>query len=67
MAANRPGIVNPIAEMKGVSHKCLAPVAGVPMLQHVVRMLRESSCIGEIRVSIEDTSVADEEIGRAHV
>lgn len=60
MAANRPGIVNPIAEMKGVSHKCLAPVAGVPMLQHVVRMLHESSCIGEIRVSIEDTSVADE-------
>lgn len=60
MAANRPGIVNSIAEMKGVSHKCLASVAGVAMLERVVRMLRESSCIGEIRISIEDPSVADE-------
>ena len=59
MAANRPGIVNPIAEKAGVSHKCLAPANGIPMLQRVVDCLRQAEAVGRIVISVEDPAVID--------
>lgn len=53
LAAQRAGEVNPLAESFGVSHKCLVPVAGEPLIRHVVRALAQSPGLREIRVSVE--------------
>ncbi len=53
LAASRRGAEDAVARMKGVSHKCLAPIDGVVMLERVVRSLEDSGVIGDIHVSIE--------------
>ncbi|GAY22689.1 MULTISPECIES: nucleotidyltransferase family protein [Sphingobium] len=57
LAGRRDGLTDPLALEAGVSHKCLAPVAGSPMLTHVAAALAASDGIGEIRVAIEDPEV----------
>jgi len=54
------GAADPVAQAAGVAHKCLAPVAGKPMLQRVVETLAASPRVGRIAVSLHDTAVADE-------
>ena len=49
----------PVAEAAGLSHKCLVPVAGVPMLVLVIAALEASDAVGRIAVSIEDPNVID--------
>jgi GTP:adenosylcobinamide-phosphate guanylyltransferase len=49
----------PVADAAGLSHKCLVPVAGVPMLARVVAGLDASEAIGRIAVSIEDPGLLD--------
>lgn len=44
----------PVAALGGVSHKALLPIAGVPMIERVVRALFEAELIDRILVSIED-------------
>jgi len=44
----------PVAEAAGKSHKCLVPVAGVPMLVRVITALEASDTVDRIAVSIED-------------
>lgn len=44
----------PVAAAVGLSHKCLVPVAGVPMLVRVVAALDASVFIERIAISIED-------------
>jgi GTP:adenosylcobinamide-phosphate guanylyltransferase len=64
LAAGRgPG--DPLAKAFAVSHKCLLPLAGKPMLQHVVGALLASRRFGAIAVSIEDPSLAREALGPA--
>jgi GTP:adenosylcobinamide-phosphate guanylyltransferase len=53
LAGSRHG-GDPLAAHAGVSHKCLLPVAGVPMLTRVVAALGASPSIGSIVISIED-------------
>ena len=53
LAAQRAGEVNPLAERFGVSHKCLVPVAGRPLIWHVVRALSATPGLCEVRVSVE--------------
>jgi GTP:adenosylcobinamide-phosphate guanylyltransferase len=53
LAAQRAGEVNPLAQAYGVSHKCLVPVAGAPMIRHVVRALAETPGLEEVRISVE--------------
>jgi GTP:adenosylcobinamide-phosphate guanylyltransferase len=53
LAGQRRGVVNPLAERAGVSHKCLAPIAGRPLIAHVLAALTAVPAIGEIRISIE--------------
>jgi GTP:adenosylcobinamide-phosphate guanylyltransferase len=54
LAASRVGATDPLAQSHGVSHKCLVPVAGKPMVQRVIEILRATPEVGRIFVSIED-------------
>lgn len=56
MAASR-GPVDPVAEACGLSHKCLAPVAGETMLGRVLGALERSAHVGRVAVSIESPDV----------
>lgn len=57
LAGRRDGATDPLAQEAGVSHKCLVPVAGRPMLLHVIEALAGTGRIGEIRVVIEDPAI----------
>src|SRR5438046_2735603 len=66
LAAGRgPG--DPMAKAYGVTHKCLVPIGGVPMLRRVVATLAQSPAIAEIEVSIEDRGIAQEALGELAV
>ncbi len=58
LAAQRTGIVNPIAEAYGVSHKCLAPICGRPLISWVIDAVATSRA-SLVRIAIE----ADGEAG----
>ena len=53
LAAQRAGVVNPLAARAGVSHKCLAPIRGKALIRHVMETLVTVPDIGAIRVSVE--------------
>ena len=53
MAAGR-GPTDPMAMAFNVAHKCLVPVAGVPMLARVVDALNNSRDVADIAISIDD-------------
>ncbi|MCI4588646.1 nucleotidyltransferase family protein [Sphingobium sp. BYY-5] len=59
LAGKRNGATDPLALEAGVTHKCLVPVAGQPMLVHVIDALAASERIGEIRIAIEEPQVLD--------
>jgi len=53
LAAQRTGVVNPLAARAGVSHKCLAPIAGKPLIVHVMDVLAQCPEVGTVRVMVE--------------
>ncbi len=55
--AGSRGPDDPMAQAAGVSHKALAPVAGIPMLLRVAEALKESGRFQRLYVCIEDPSV----------
>ncbi|MEN3950269.1 NTP transferase domain-containing protein [Iodidimonas sp. SYSU 1G8] len=57
MAANRKGGANPVAEQAGVSHKCLTQLAGITMIERVLRVIRSSGRFHRLIVSIEDSNL----------
>lgn len=57
LAGQRAGQVNPLAAAAGVSHKCLIPVGGVPLIAHVVGRLAGMAEIAPILVSVEPDAV----------
>ncbi|WP_374764725.1 nucleotidyltransferase family protein [Yunchengibacter salinarum] len=57
LAASRQGERNSVAALKGVSHKCVAPINGTPMIERVVRALLDSDRIATVYVSIESADV----------
>ena len=59
LAAQRDGEPGALAESFGVSHKCLVPIAGRPLIEHVLLALSESADVREIIVSIDDVSVLE--------
>ncbi|MGI9463187.1 MAG: nucleotidyltransferase family protein [Aestuariivirgaceae bacterium] len=63
LAAGR-GKDDPLAAHFGVSHKCLLPVGGRPMLQRVVATLAGHPSIGDIIVSIEDQALLPQALGK---
>lgn len=56
--AGRRGGEDALARSAGVSHKCLIPVGGQPMLVRVLTALAGSRAIGLIGVSIDDPDAA---------
>jgi GTP:adenosylcobinamide-phosphate guanylyltransferase len=57
LAARRPGILDPLARAAGVSHKCMVPVHGKPMLERVVASLLESGCCKHVYICIDQPEV----------
>lgn len=53
LAAQRTGVVNPLAQRAGVSHKCLVPICGKPLIAHVLDTLTAIPNVGKIKVSVE--------------
>lgn len=58
LAAQRAGAVDPLAKRFGVSHKCLVPIAGRPLIAHVIAALQAHERVGEIVVSVESSAFA---------
>ena len=59
LAGQRHGVVNPLAERAGVSHKCLAPIRGRPLIEHVLDTLTALPAIKGIRISLESDAHAE--------
>lgn len=53
LAGQREGVVNPLAARAGVSHKCLVPICGKPLILWVLEALAEVPGLHGIRVSLE--------------
>jgi GTP:adenosylcobinamide-phosphate guanylyltransferase len=53
LAAQRDGRLDPLAAEAGVSHKCLVPIGGRPLLAHVLAALAEVDGIGAVRIAVE--------------
>ncbi len=58
LAAQRAGHVDPLAEAAGLSHKCLVPIAGVPLIAHVAQALLATPGLVRLRVVVEPTMAA---------
>lgn len=55
LAAQRNGQLDPLAAEAGVTHKCLVPIGGRPLLAHVLSALGQvGGDIESIRISVED-------------
>jgi CTP:molybdopterin cytidylyltransferase MocA len=63
LAAGR-GPDDPMAKAYGVAHKCLLPVAGVPMLLRVVRALEATGIVKPYALSIEDGAPYAKALGK---
>ncbi|MEL7482314.1 MAG: nucleotidyltransferase family protein, partial [Pseudomonadota bacterium] len=59
LAAQRPGIVNALAQAAGVSHKCLMPMHGRPLIEHVLSTVEAMTQFERITVSIDAPDVLD--------
>ena len=53
LAAQRDGELDPLAAAAGVTHKCLVPICGRPLLAHVLKALEGVSGIESVRISVE--------------
>jgi CTP:molybdopterin cytidylyltransferase MocA len=53
MAAQREGRLDPLAAGAGVTHKCLVPIGGRPLLAHVLGALAEVEGIARVRLVVE--------------
>ncbi|HEY0269469.1 MAG TPA: NTP transferase domain-containing protein [Sphingomonas sp.] len=53
LAAQRAGRVDPLAAAHGVSHKCLVPIVGRPLIGYVARALQATPGLAALRVVIE--------------
>jgi GTP:adenosylcobinamide-phosphate guanylyltransferase len=57
LAGRRSAALDPLAEVRGISHKCLVPVRGVPMIARVLKIVEEAFPEAPIFVSIEDFEI----------
>ena len=53
LAAQRDGRLDPLAAEAGVSHKCLVPIGGRPLLAHVLEAFEGLNGIDAIRIAVE--------------
>lgn len=57
LAGRRAGVLDPLAQAAGVSHKCLVPVAGVPMIARTLAICAEAFPVARLFISIEDPAI----------
>ncbi|HEX8366199.1 MAG TPA: NTP transferase domain-containing protein [Allosphingosinicella sp.] len=57
LAAQRGGRLDPLADRFGVTHKCLVPIVGKPLLEWVLRALAAVPGLTRIHISIEKDAV----------
>jgi GTP:adenosylcobinamide-phosphate guanylyltransferase len=57
MAASRRGAADSVAQLQGLSHKCLVQVHDRPMIEHVLGALDGTAAISSVIVSIEDAAI----------
>lgn len=53
LAAQREGRLDPLAAEAGVTHKCLVPIGGRPLLAHVLAAIAAAGGASKIRISVE--------------
>ena len=53
LAAQREGRLDPLAAEAGVSHKCLVPIGGRPLLAHVLDALSRVGRVAEVTIVVE--------------
>lgn len=58
LAAQRPGVLDPLAAIHRVSHKCLIPLLGRPLIAHVLETLATHRRVAEVSISIERSMTA---------
>jgi GTP:adenosylcobinamide-phosphate guanylyltransferase len=58
LAAQRDGKIDPLAERAGVTHKCVVPIVGQPLIRYVLDALMPVPGLSAIRVCIEPEAVA---------
>jgi GTP:adenosylcobinamide-phosphate guanylyltransferase len=58
LAAQRAGVVDPLAAEHGVSHKCVVPIAGRALIAHVVAALQATPGLQRLRIVVEPAAVA---------
>lgn len=59
LAGQRSGVVNPLAAAADVSHKCFVPIAGKPLIEHVLDTVTALPALAEIRISAEPDAHED--------
>ncbi len=58
LAAQREGRLDPLAAKAGVSHKCLVPIGGRPLIAHVLDALGAAGQVDRVRISVEASAQA---------
>ncbi len=53
LAAQRQGVRDPLAARFGVSHKCLVPLHGQPLVAHVLGTLAACRAVDSVAISVE--------------
>ena len=56
LAGKREGAIDPLAAASGVTHKCLVPIAGRPLIAHVLEALADATQVTDIVVSVDAVS-----------
>lgn len=59
LAAQRAGVVNPLAARAGVSHKCLVPIHGKPLIARVMDTVAAAGTASQVRISVEPEARAE--------
>ena len=59
LAAQREGRLDPLAAEAGVSHKCLVPIGGRPLLAHVLEAFAGLDGIAGVRIAVEPGAEKD--------
>ncbi|TNE61724.1 MAG: hypothetical protein EP335_14980 [Alphaproteobacteria bacterium] len=60
LAASRRGPADAVAQLQGVSHKCLVSLDGVVMLERVVREIKKARDVDRVYISIESKETIQE-------
>jgi 2-C-methyl-D-erythritol 4-phosphate cytidylyltransferase len=57
LAAQRAGRLDPLAEKAGVTHKCLVPIVGRPLIEWVLETLVTVPGVERIRICVEEEAM----------